>query len=77
MMTPARCARITGSTCLQAMIAPRRLMVRDAVERLLGDLVERRVAAGDAHAHIVVQDVDAAPALARGRDHLGQRLSRG
>ena len=64
MMTPARCARITGKTCLQAMIAPRRLMVADAVERLLGDLVERRVAAGDAHADIVVEDVDAAPALA-------------
>jgi len=27
MMTPARCARMTGTTCLQAMMAPRRLTV--------------------------------------------------
>ena len=45
----------------------------DAVECVLGDLVERRVAAGDAHADIVVQDVDAAPALPRGLDHRRQR----
>ena len=35
----------------------------DAVERVLGDLGRRRVAAGDADADVVVQDVDAAPAL--------------
>jgi hypothetical protein len=27
MMTPERCVRITGKTCLQAMMAPRKLMV--------------------------------------------------
>ena len=54
-------------------MAPRRLMVAMRSNAVLGDLVERRVAAGDAHADIVVQDVDAAPALPRGLDHRRQR----
>ena len=66
-IAPARCRRMIGSACLQAMIVPRRLIAADAVERLLGDLGERLVAAGDADADIVVQDVDAAPALDRRR----------
>jgi hypothetical protein len=45
----------------------------DAVERRLGDLLGRRVAAGDAHPHIVVQDVDAAEAAARFRHGGGER----
>src|SRR5690242_21187555 len=34
---------------------------------------ERRIPARDAHADIIVQDVDAAPAHARGLDHRGER----
>ena len=73
MMTPARWARITGSTCLQAMIAPRRLMAAMRSNAASVISVERRVAAGDAHTDIVVQDVDAAPALLRGLGHRGER----
>ena len=46
----------------------------DAVEGFLGDLENRRVAAAEAHADIVVQDIDASPAIARRRDHRLQRL---
>ncbi|MGY3364490.1 hypothetical protein ACVWZL_001615 [Bradyrhizobium sp. GM2.4] len=41
----------------------------DAVERLLGDLQQLGVAAGQADAHIVVQHVDPAPARLCLRDH--------
>ena len=73
MMTPERCARISGSTCLQAMMAPRRLMVVMRSNAASVISVERRVAAGDAHTDIVVQDVDAAPALLRGVGHRRER----
>jgi hypothetical protein len=46
---------------------------RDAVECRLGDLGERRVAAGDAHADIVVQHIDAAPTLPCSLDHRRER----
>jgi len=45
----------------------------DEVERGLGDLVERRVAAGNADADVVVQDIDAAPTPPRGLDHCRER----
>ena len=48
----------------------------DAVEGGFGEFVERRVAAGDAQADIVVQNIDAAPALPRRLDHrLERRLA--
>jgi hypothetical protein len=46
---------------------------RDAVECRLGDLVKRRVPAGNAHADIVVEDVDAPPALSCRLDHRHER----
>ena len=44
-----------------------------AIKGFLGDLGERLVAPRDAHPDVVVQDVDPAPALARGAYHGGQR----
>jgi hypothetical protein len=46
----------------------------DAVERLLGDLGRRRVAARNAQAHVVMQHVDAAELFPRGADHGGERV---
>jgi hypothetical protein len=56
------------------MIAPRRVDGGDAIEGGFGDAVERRVAAGDTHADVVMKDVDTAPAPACGLDHSCQRL---
>ena len=74
-IAPARCSRMIGSACLQAITVPRRLIGADAVERLFGDLERRRIAAGDAHPDVVVQDVDPAPAPARVGDRGGERRS--
>src|SRR6516225_487528 len=41
----------------------------DAVERGPGDLVERRVSAGDTHADIVMKNVDSPPTPVCGLDH--------
>jgi hypothetical protein len=75
MMTPPRCARISGKTYLQAMIAPRRLMVAMRSNGL-GDFVKRRVPASDTHADIVVEYVDASPTSPCGLDHRRERRSR-
>ena len=66
-----------GSACLQAIIVPRRLIAADPVVGLLGELGEWLVAASDADADIVVQDVQAAPAPYRLRPSPPQcRLAR-
>jgi hypothetical protein len=46
---------------------------RHPIERRLGQLVERLVATGDADPDVVVQDVDAAPALDCHRHRGGER----
>jgi hypothetical protein len=50
-----------GMTCLQAGAA--QVDRADAVESLLGEIEQRRVAAGDADPDVVMQNIDAAPAL--------------
>jgi hypothetical protein len=45
----------------------------DAVESLLGEVQQRRIAAGDADANILMQNIDAAPVLLRRRYGRGQR----
>src|SRR5437588_1544538 len=40
-----------------------------AVKCSLGDFIERRIPASDAHADIIMKDVDAAPTPSRGLDH--------
>jgi hypothetical protein len=45
----------------------------DAVECSLGDLVKRRVPAGNTHTDIVVKDVNAAPTSSRCFDHRHER----
>ena len=50
---------------------------RDAVEGLLGDLIERRIAAGDAHARHCNASTSMRPQRsARGLDHRGERAAR-
>ena len=68
-MTPDFCARISGSTCLQAITMPRRLTVTTRSKASSVIAVGRGVAAGQRDADIVMQDVDAAPRLLRVRDH--------
>jgi hypothetical protein len=45
----------------------------DAIECSLGDLVKRRIPAGNTHADIVVEDVDAPPTTTRRLDHRHER----
>ena len=65
MMAPLFCWRMIGITCLAGEDAALEVDRHAAVERLLGDVEQLGVAAGDADADIVVQDVDAAPAAVR------------
>src|SRR5215831_11349 len=44
----------------------------EAIECILGDLVERRVPASDAHADIVVEHIDASPTSPSSFDHRRQ-----
>ncbi len=76
MMTPERCARIAGEHMLGGHDGAAQVDGGDAVERGFGEFVERRVAAGEAQADIVVQDIDAAPTLPCRLDHrLERRLT--
>ncbi len=62
MMLPERCARMIGSGVLARHDRAPQIDGEDAVERRLADVGERRVAAGDGDADVVVQDVDATEA---------------
>ena len=76
MMTPERCARIGGKHVLGGHDGAAQVDGGDAVEGGFGEFVKRRVAAGEAQADIVVQDIDAAPTLPRRLDHrLERRLA--
>jgi hypothetical protein len=72
MMTPERCAH-QRQDMFAGHDGAAQIDGSDAVERSLGDLVKRRVPAGNAHANIVVEDVDAPPALSRRLDHRHER----
>ena len=63
MIEPERCWRMIGRTCLQAMMVPRRLMALTRSKAASVISVGRGIAAGEADADVVVQDVDAAPQL--------------
>ena len=77
MMTPERCARIAGKHMLGGHDGAAQVDGGDAVEGGFGEFVKQRVAAGEAQAHIVVQNIDAAPALPCRLDHrLERRLTR-
>ena len=73
MMEPERCAHHRHHV-LAGHDRAAQIDGGDAVERRLGDLVERRVAAGDTHTHVVVKHVDAAPTLPCGLHHRRERL---
>jgi hypothetical protein len=73
MMTPARCARITGNTCLQGHDGAAQIDGGDAVKCGFSEIGEHRVAAGKADADIVVKDIDPAPTLLCGFDHRRKR----
>src|ERR1700738_2324404 len=69
--------RRSGTRASRAAAPPARLLLMSSarcdgserVERPFGEFVKHSVAAGKAQAHIVVQNIDAAPALPRRLDH--------
>ena len=63
MIEPDCCLRMIGMHVLAGHDGAAQVDGVDAVEGLLGDLGGRGVAAGQADADVVVQDVDAAPQL--------------
>src|SRR2546425_280891 len=74
MMTPERCRRMIGTTCLHVMIVPRRLIaqMRSKASSVISS--SGLSPAGDADPDIVVQDVDPSPARLRGGYRRGKSV---
>ena len=72
-MAPARCCRMIGMTVLACHDRAAQIDGADAVEGLLSELEQRRIATGNADTDIVMQNVDVAPALLRSRYGGGKR----